>query len=89
MSVDADFGITGSLFQASGSQLSWDITWPGVLDNNRFDAVSFMPDSNQSQLVRVSESFTNDISGGLHVGEVVRANSNSRFRFAVVVIPNH
>jgi hypothetical protein len=89
MSVEADFGITPSNFQANGSQLSWDITWPGILDNGRFAGVSFLPDSNQSQLVRVSESFANDINGGLHVGEVVQANGDSVFRFSVVIIPNH
>jgi hypothetical protein len=89
MSVEADFGITGSVFQANGSQISWDITWPGVLDNSRFDAVSFIPDSNQSQLVRVSESFTNDINGVLHVGEVIQANGDAVFRVSVVIIPNH
>jgi hypothetical protein len=89
MSVESDFGITGSNFQANGTQLSWDITWPGVLDSGRFDGVSFLPDSNQSQLVRVSESFTNDVNGGLHVGEVVQANGDSAFRFSVVITPNH
>jgi hypothetical protein len=29
MSVEADFGITDWVFQASGSELSRDITWPG------------------------------------------------------------
>ena len=44
---------------------------------------------NQSQLVRVSELFTNDVNGGLHVGEVVRANEDSAFRFSVIITPNH
>ena len=31
MSVEADSGITGFVFDASGSQLTWTLTWPGVL----------------------------------------------------------
>lgn len=89
MSVESDFGITGSDFQAGGTQVSWDIAWPGVLDSGRFVGISFLPDSNQSQLVRVSESFANDINGGLHVSEVVQANEDSSFRFSVVITPNH
>ncbi|HEX3955473.1 MAG TPA: hypothetical protein VHZ03_02445 [Trebonia sp.] len=89
MSVEADFGITDWLFQAAGSQLSWDITWPGVLDAGRFAAVSFQGDFVDSQLVRVSESFSSDSSENPHIGEVIRANGNSAFRFSVVVIPSH
>jgi hypothetical protein len=89
MSVEADFGITDWVFQASGSELSWDITWPGVLDDARFAAVSFQGDFVNSQLVRVSESFTSDSNENPHVGEVIRANGDSAFRFSVVVIPGH
>lgn len=92
MSVEADFGISGWVFQASGSQLSWDISWPGVIDDGRFVAVSFQSDFDKSQLVRVSESFSTD---GLtnHIGETIRATERLgggvAFRFAVVVIPNN
>ena len=89
MSVEADFGITDWVFQASGSELSWDITWPGVLDDGRFAAVSFQGDFVNSQLVRVSEWFTNDNHENPHVGELIRANGNSAFRFSVIVVPNH
>jgi hypothetical protein len=89
MSVEADFGITDWVFQASGSELSWDITWPGVLDDGRFAAVSFQGDFVNSQLVRVSEWFTSDSHENPHVGELIRANGNSAFRFSVIVVPNH
>ncbi len=91
MSVEADFGLSGWLFQANGSELSWDITWPGVLDDGRFAAVSFQGDFVNSQLVRVSEWFSSDSNEQPHVGELVRADSEfgSAFRFAVVVIPSH
>jgi len=77
------------VFQASGSQVSWDIAWPGVLDDARYAGVSFQGDFVSSQLVRVSESFTSDAHENPHVGEVIRANGDSAFRFSVVVIPAH
>jgi hypothetical protein len=93
MSVEADFGITGWVFQASGTQLSWDITWPGVLGDARFAGVSFQSDFAQAQLVRVSEWFSSDINENPHVGELIRATegigTGVAFRFSVVVIPNH
>ncbi len=92
MSVEADFGITGWVFQASGTELSWDITWNGVLDDSRFAAVSFQGDFANSQLVRVSEWFSSDAHENPHIGELIRANAEfggSAFRFSVVVIPNH
>jgi hypothetical protein len=93
MSVEADFGITDWLFQASGSQLSWDITWPGVLEDSRFAAVSFQSDFANAQLVRVSEWFSSDSRENPHIGELIRATEGLgfgvAFRFAVVVVPNH
>ena len=92
MSVEADFGITDWVFQASGTELSWDITWPGVLDDARFAAVSFQGDFVNSQQVRVSESFTSDANENPHIGEVIRVNAEfggSAFRFSVIVVPNH
>jgi hypothetical protein len=91
MSVEADFGITEFVFQSSGSQVSWDITWPGVLDDGRFAAVSFQGDFVNSRLTRVSESFLSDSNENPHIGEVVRCDAQfgSAFRFSVVVIPNH
>ena len=92
MSVEADFGITGWVFQASGTELSWDIAWNGVLDDGRFAAVSFQSDYSNTQLVRVSEWFSTE-NGVNHVGELIRANDSLgygvAFRFSVVVIPNH
>jgi hypothetical protein len=93
MSVEADFGISEWVFQASGTQLSWGIGWPGVIDDGRFVAVSFQSDFSGSQLVRVSEWFSN----GTTVGELIRASEiidgqsldGVAFRFSVVVIPNH
>lgn len=95
MSVEADFGLSDFVGQASGTELSWDITWNGVLDNARFAGVSFQSDFVEAQLVRVSESFSTDRNGNPNVGEVIRATSGFgpgvivAFRFAVVVIPNH
>ncbi|HEY1325491.1 MAG TPA: hypothetical protein VGI14_01040 [Casimicrobiaceae bacterium] len=91
MSVEADFGITDFLFQANGSQVSWDITWPGVLDDGRFAAVCFQGDFRNARLTRVSESFLSDDNENPHVGEVVRCDGpfGTAFRFSVVVIPNH
>jgi len=92
MGVKADFGISGWLFQADGTQLSWDITWPGVIDYRRFVAVAFQGDYRNSQLVRVSESFTSDDNENEHVGEVIRCHGEfggTAFRFQVVVIPSH
>jgi hypothetical protein len=92
MSVEADFGLSEWVFQASGSQLSWDIAWPGVLDDSRFAAVSFQSDYSDTQLTRVSEWFSTE-RGTNHIGELIRANDRLgygvAFRFAVVVIPNH
>jgi hypothetical protein len=90
MSAEADFGLSDWVGQANGAQVSWDISWPGMIEVTRFVAVSFQTDFNAAQVVRVSESFSNDG----HVGEVVRANNflgggGVPFRFAVVVIPNH
>jgi hypothetical protein len=33
MSVEANFGLSDWVGQASGTQVSWDISWPGVLDS--------------------------------------------------------
>jgi hypothetical protein len=93
VSVEADFGISEWVFQASGTQLSWSIAWPGVIDDGRYVAVSFQSDFSGSQLVRVSEWFSN----GTTVGELIRASEiidgqsvdGVAFRFSVVVIPSH
>jgi hypothetical protein len=95
MSVEADFGLSGWVAQASGTQLSWDITWAGELEDSRFAAVSFQSDFVNAQLIRVSEWFSSDSHENPHVGELIRANSGFgpgsivAFRFAVIVIPNH
>jgi hypothetical protein len=95
MSVEADFGLTGWVAQASGTEVSWDITWGGELDDARFAAVSFQSDFADAQLIRVSEWFSSDSNENPHVGELIRANSGFgqgvlvAFRVAVVIIPNH
>ena len=89
MSVEADFGRSDYVFQAHGTQLTWTIAWPGVLDDHRFAAVSFQSPGARPQLVRVSESFSNNYE----INEVIRATDplvgGVVFSFAVVVIPNH
>jgi hypothetical protein len=91
MSVEADFGLSDWVGQYAGTQLSWDISWPGVIDDARFVAVSFQSDFDSAQLVRVSEWFSHDG----HVGELIRVadsldpKAGVPFRFAVVVIPSN
>ncbi len=94
MSVEADFGLSAWVGQASGTQLSWDISWNGVMEDSRFVAVSFQTDLTIApQLVRVSESFYTDRKGNQHIVELIRTTPGpgpgNGFRFAVVVIPNH
>lgn len=92
MSVEADFGLSGWVFQASGSQVSWSITWDGVLSDDRYAGVSFQGDFVSSQLTRVSESFSTDSRENPFIVEVLRASEpfgGSAFRFSVVVIPSH
>lgn len=91
MSVEADFGLSDWVGQLSGTQVSWSISWKGVIEDTRFVGVSFFSDFSSAQLVRVSESFSED---GV-VGEVIRVNDTFGtgigvpFRVAIVVIPNH
>ena len=54
MSVEADFGLSGFVGQANNTQASWDISWPGVIDQKRFVAVSFQTDFSEAEVVRVS-----------------------------------
>jgi hypothetical protein len=93
MSVQADFGLTDFVGQASGSTVSWTISWPGVLDEARFAAVSFFSDFVSTQLVRVSESFDTDNKEDPFITETIRAHIDLggivAFRVAVVVMPNH
>jgi hypothetical protein len=95
MSVQADFGLTDFVGQASGIDVSWTITWPGVLDEARFAAVSFFSDFVDTQLVRVSESFNTDNKENPNITETIRANNGLAagaivaFRIAVVVMPSH
>jgi hypothetical protein len=56
MSAESDFALTDWVFQASGTQVSWEVSWPGVLDDSRFAAVSFQGDFVDSTLIRVSEA---------------------------------
>jgi len=93
VSVQVDFGITDAVFQDVNVDVSWDITWPGVIDDTHFVGVSFFDNAGDSSLVRVSESFSTDLAGTQHVGEVVRGSNPPlpvmAFRFAVVVAPAH
>jgi hypothetical protein len=94
MSVEADFALSGWVFQASGSQVSWDISWPSMIDGTRFAAVSFQGDFGSTQLTRVSEWFSNPGGDDVHIGELIRAHSGLpgggvAFQFSVVVIPGH
>ena len=92
MGVDVDFGITNpGLFQSTGVNVGWEITWSPI-DDSHFVAVSFFSNFGGSDLVRVSESFSTDVGGTQHVGEVVRASESLgtdfvSIRFAVIVAP--
>lgn len=94
MAVNVDFGITTqALFQSTGVDVSWDITWSPI-DDTHFVAVSFFSNYGGSQLVRVSESFSTDPGGTQHVGEVIRASESLgtdfvSLTFAVIVAPGH
>lgn len=91
MSVEADFGLSGWVGQLSGTQVTWLISWKGVIEDTRFVGVSVFSDFGSAQLVRVSEAFSQD---GV-VEETIRANDSFGtgigvpYRFSVVVIPNH
>jgi hypothetical protein len=95
MSVQADFGLSDWVGQASGSTVSWTISWPGVLDEARFAAVSFFSDFVSTQLVRVSESFDTDSKENPFITETIRAHIDIApgaivaFRVALVVMPSH
>jgi hypothetical protein len=92
MSVQADFGITDFVFQASGTQVRWVISWDGVMEDGRYAGVSFQSDFVSSRLDRVSESFLTDQNENPRIEEVIRCSEpfgGSAFRFAVVVIPGH
>ena len=94
MSVQVDFGMTDVVFQANDVDVGWDITWPGVIDDTHFVGVSFFDNGGGSRLARVSESFSTDLDGTQHVGEVVRGSNPAvpggvGFRFEIVVAPAH
>jgi hypothetical protein len=95
MSVQADFGLTDWVGQTPGIDVSWTITWPGVLDEARFAAVSFFSDFVDTQLVRVSESFNTDNNENPFITETIRASNGLEagavvpFRVALVVMPSH
>jgi hypothetical protein len=93
VSAEADFGISEWVWQAGGSQQSWELTWPRVIAQDRFVGVSFQSDFAQAKLERLSEWFANDAHQNPRVGELIRATTGIgggiAFRFSVVVIPNH
>lgn len=90
MTVEAEFGLTALAGQAAGQDFAWEISWPGVIDQNRFVAVSFVPIHRDTKLERVSEWFSADENRNPIVGELVRATGDLiNFRFAVVVIPGN
>lgn len=90
MAVTTGFGLTDFVFQNTGIDLTWTISWPGMLSDDRFVAISFYSQYTDSQLVRVSESFLTDIGGGNEVSETIRASQGDvdfvALRFAVAVI---
>jgi hypothetical protein len=90
VAIKTDFGLTDWVFQNTGYDLTWTITWQGVLGDDRFVGVSFFSQYTDSLLVRVSESFSTDIGGTNHVSETIRASQGDvdfvALRFAVAVI---
>jgi len=93
VSVQVDFFLLDAVFQATGVDIAWEITWPGVIDSTHFAGVSFFDIQGTSRLVRVSESFSTDLPGTQHVTEVVRGSATGvgfvAPRFAIVVAPAH
>ena len=82
------FGVTGLAGQVPGQDFAWEISWPGVIEPERFVAVSFVPVHRDTKLERVSEWFsTGENHNNPIVGELVRATGDLiNFRFAVVVV---
>jgi hypothetical protein len=81
-----EFGLTGVVGQAPGTEIAWEISWPGVFVFNRFVAVSFLPMHGDTKLERISEWFrTGENENNPVVGELIRATGEPSFRFAVVV----
>jgi hypothetical protein len=93
MSEEADYGISEWVWQAGGTERSWELTWQRVIDHDRFVGVSFQSDFAQAKLERLSEWFANDNRQSPRVGELIRATTGIgggvAFRFSVVVIPSH
>jgi hypothetical protein len=86
-----EFGLTGVVGQAPGTEIAWEISWPGVFVFNRFVAVSFLPIHQDTKLERISEWFsTGENHNDPIVGELIRATGDLiNFRFAVVVFGNN
>lgn len=93
MSEEADFGISEWVWQAGGTQRSWELTWPGVIEDDRYVGVSFQSDYSSAKLERLSEWFATDRDENPRVGESIRATSGIgggvAFRFSVIVVPSH
>jgi hypothetical protein len=86
------FGLSDWVGQMSGQNITWNISWPGVIEDTRFVGISFFSDFVDSMLERVSESFGSDSKENPFVVEVVRVTqtlgnipTGVPFRFAVLV----
>jgi hypothetical protein len=88
MSVEVDFVQSGQVSQAAGTQVPWFISAPWMRSNH-FYGLSFVPDSNRSNLQVVSLSFLNDPAGNVSVQAVIQNNGEDAvFRAALIQAPS-
>lgn len=92
MSSEADFGISGWVFQANGAQVDWSLAWSQITED-RYVGVSFQSDFTSAELQRVSEWFCADRNENPFIRERIRATmpfgDGVAFQFSVIVIPSH
>lgn len=87
MSVEVDFAQSGQVFQAAGTQNPWIVTWE--MDSNHYYGVSFVPDSNRSNLQVISIAYDNDPAGNVSIHVVLQNNGlDAVFRAAAIQVPN-
>jgi hypothetical protein len=89
MSVEVDFTETNQVFQAAGIRLPWRFTWPGVLDSSHYYGLSFVPDSDRSNLQLSLLAYNRDPAGNVGIDFDVTNNAEDAvFRAAVIQAPS-
>ena len=88
MSVEVDFVQSDQAMQAAGTQRPWAVS-ASWLDDRHLYALSFVPDSNRSNLQVVSQSFVNDPAGNISFEVVINNNGEDAvFRAALIQAPS-